>query len=99
MCLRKDIAAPFLVPKGLFDVVPALNLDFNEKPIMFGEVADFKGREAKSKTIRLLWDNRQKGDLNQGAANERLFGKGSNFNQTYVYLDRICPPLQAKNLA
>lgn len=96
VCLRKDIAAPFLVPKGLFDVVPALNLDFNEKPIMFGEVADFKGREAKSKTIRLLWDNRKKGDLNQGAANERLFGKGSNFNQTYVYLDRICPTLASK---
>jgi DNA (cytosine-5)-methyltransferase 1 len=96
VCLRKDIAAPFLVSQGLFDVVPALNLDFNEKPIMFGEVADFKGREAKSKTIRLLWDNRQKGDLNQGAANERLFGKGSNFNQTYVYLDRICPTLASK---
>src|SRR3712207_7769644 len=57
-------------------------MEFNEPPILFGEVADFKGREAKSKVIRLLWENRQPGDINQGNANERLYGKGSNFNQT-----------------
>lgn len=63
---------------------------------MFGEVADYSGREAKSKVIRLLWENRQYGDTNQGDANERLYGKGSNFNQAYVYNDRICPTLASK---
>lgn len=52
--------------------------------------------EEFSKVIRLLWENRQHGDLNQGAANERLYGKGSNFNQTYVYLVRMCPTLASK---
>lgn len=96
VCLRKDLARPFLYYKSLFEEAPALNLDFNEKPIMFGEVADYSGREAKSKVIRLLWENRQYGDTNQGDANERLYGKGSNFNQAYVYNDRIYPTLASK---
>ena len=97
VCLRKDIANPFLVPQGLFDVVPALNLDFHEKPIMFGEVADFRGREANSKTIRLLWDNRQYGDLNQGARMKDCLVKAA------ISIRRMCiwigfaRPLQAKN--
>lgn len=96
ICLRKDLAAPFLERVSLFEEKPTLNLDFNEKPIMFGEVADYSGREAKSKVIRHLWENRQYGDKSQGDANERLFGKGSNFNQSYVYTDKICPTLASK---
>jgi len=26
----------------------------------------------------------------------RLYGKGSNFNQSYVYLDKICPTLTGR---
>lgn len=96
VCLRKDLAAPFLVMQDLFNEVPKLDLDFNEPPIMFGEVADYSGREINSRVMRLLWDNRKDGDSNQGDANERLFGKGSNFNQAYVYPDKICPTLSGK---
>lgn len=96
VCLRKDLAAPFLVMQDLFNEVPKLDLDFNEPPIMFGEVADYSGREINSRVMRLLWDNRKDGDTNQGDANERLFGKGSNFNQAYAYPDRICPTLASK---
>lgn len=96
VCLRKDLIDKVPCQRDLFDAYPYLDMDFKEEPIMFGECADFKGREAKSKVIRFLWENRQHGDLNQGAANERLYGKGSSFNQTYVYLDRICPTLASK---
>ncbi len=96
VCLRKDIARPFLERVTLFEELPKLNIDFNESPIMFGDVADYSGDEASSKVVRLLWDNRRHGDTNQGDANERLFGKGSNFNQAYVYTDRICPTLASK---
>ena len=96
VCLRNDLIGKVPCEHNLFDAYPYLDMDFNEEPIMFGECADFKGREAKSKVIRLLWENRQSGDINQGNANERLYGKGSNFNQTYVYADRICPTLASK---
>ena len=53
VCLRKDLAAPFLVMQDLFNEVPKLDLDFNEPPIMFGEVADYSGREINSRVMRL----------------------------------------------
>ena len=97
ICLRKDLAEPFLYQKSLFEEVPRLTLDFDERPIIFGEIADYSGREITENTIcRKLWDNRMYGDITQSNANERLFGKSANFNQIYVYLDRICPTLARK---
>lgn len=96
VCLRKDLIDKVPCQRDLFDAYPYLDMDFNEEPIMFGECADFIGREVKSKVVRSLWENRQYGDLNQGAANERLYGKVGNFNQTYVYMDKICPTLASK---
>ena len=96
LCLRKDIASPVLVQDGLFDMTPRIEMEFNEKPILFREVADYSGDEVNSKVVRTLWENRQYGDTNQGDANFRLYGKGSNFNQAYVYTDKICPTLASK---
>ena len=96
ICIRHDLGINFLKVSNLFNVEPYINMEFNEKPILFGEVADFSGREANSKVIRTLWENRKYGDTNQGDANERLYGKGSNFNQAYVYTDKICPTLASK---
>lgn len=96
VCLRKDLAKPFLIPDGLFDMTPLLNLKFNEPIIPMSDVTDYSGREFSSPVIRKLWENRKHGDSNQGAANERLFGKGSNFNQAYVYQDKVCPTLASK---
>lgn len=96
VCLRKDLAEPFLVQDGFFDMKPLLKLDFNEKPILMSECTDYQGREVTSTVMRTLWENRKHGDLNQGEANERLYGKYSNFNQQYVYQDRICPTLAGK---
>ena len=80
----------------LFDMTPRIEMEFNEKPILFREVADYSGDEVNSKVVRTLWENRQYGDTNQGDANFRLYGKGSNFNQAYVYTDKICPTLASK---
>lgn len=96
VCLRKDLATPFLSQANLFEQKPVLNLSFNEPTILFKEVADYSGRDANSPVIRNLWDNRQYGDSNQGDANMRLYGKCGNFNQAYVYLDKICPTLAGK---
>lgn len=96
VCLRNDLIGKVPCEHNLFDAYPYLDMDFKEEPIMFGECADFKGREAKSKVIRYLWENRQPGDMNQGAANERLYGKNSNFNQAYAHLNKVCPTLASK---
>jgi DNA (cytosine-5)-methyltransferase 1 len=96
VCLRKDLAVPFLSQINLFEQKPTLNLDFNEPVIPFEEIADYSGRELNSKVVRTLWENRQYGDSNQSFANMRLYGKCSNFNQSYVYNDKVCPTLAGK---
>ncbi len=96
VCLRKDIAEPFLYWANMFEQKPLLDMKFNEPTILFGDVADYSGREFSSKVIRTLWENRKDGDTNQGDANMRLYGKGSNFNQSYVYEDKVCPTLASK---
>jgi DNA (cytosine-5)-methyltransferase 1 len=96
ICLRKDLASPFLYQKDLFTIMPKLELSFNEPIIPFSEIVDYEGRNADSKVIKLLWENRKYGDLNQGETNFRLYGKNNNFNQVYVYTDRVCPTLAGR---
>lgn len=97
VCLRKDLAGPFLHNVTLFEQVPYLRLDFNEPMIPFREVVDYSGREITSNKTRTLWEHRRFGDINQGDTSMRLYGKDSNFNQSYVYLDKVCPTLTGKS--
>lgn len=96
VCMRKDIAKQFLYQANLFEQKPLLRLDFHEKKIPFGEVVDYSGREVTSKVLRKLWEHREFGDISQADANMRLYGKANDFNQSYVYLDKICPTLAGK---
>mgnify|MGYP001564851790 CR=1 FL=1 len=45
VCIRKDLAAQFLVQKDMFTIEPNIELDFNSKHILFGDVFDGEGRE------------------------------------------------------
>ena len=96
VCLRKDLAEPLLCQASIFEQLPFLKLEFNESMIPFGEVADYSGREVTSKVTRTLWENREYGDAKQSYAKQRVHGKCGNFNQSYVYLDKICPTLAGK---
>ena len=55
ICLRKDLAEPFLRQDNLFEKKPILNLDFNEPVIPFGEIADYSGIEVNSTIMRESW--------------------------------------------
>jgi DNA (cytosine-5)-methyltransferase 1 len=43
ICLRKDLAKPFLVQKDMFTEVPELKMEFNEKEILFKEIKNLFG--------------------------------------------------------
>ena len=96
VCIRKDLATPFLYQYDLFEQRPKIIFEFNEAPILIKEFTDYKGKEIKSKVVRTLWENRQYGDINQGDANLRLYGKPSNFGQSYVYQNEVCWTLTTK---
>lgn len=97
LCLRKDLAEPFLYQYDLFTVRPKIELSFNEEPIPIREFTDYKGKEIKSPVVRTLWENREFGDKDQSSANMRLYGKPSNFGQSYVYQDEVCWTLTSKD--
>lgn len=96
ICLRKDLAEPFLYQASFFEQLPFFHLEFNEPIIPFKDVADGLGDGVDSPKLRQRWEHREFGDANQGDANMRLYGKGSGFNQSYVYLDKVCPTLTGR---
>ena len=96
VCLRKDLAEPVPMRKNLFEQQPYINLTFNEPMIPFGEIADYSGRKLESPILRMLWDNRKARDTSLKQASIRIRGKESNFGQSYVYNEKICPTLTAK---
>lgn len=96
IAIRKDLGGKFLKYVDMFTELPELNLDFNEKPILFKEVHDDKGRFCPTKMFE-LWEKRQFGDLDLSNAAKRELNKDNYmFNQTFVYDDKVCGTLTAK---
>lgn len=95
VCLRKDLAEPFLYQKDLFSMVPKIDLVFSEPTITVGEFADLKGDEIKGESTRNLWEHRKNGDGGMDDACKRLYGRQSYFGQRYCYLDKPSPTLTA----
>jgi DNA (cytosine-5)-methyltransferase 1 len=97
VCLRKDLAQPFLVQKNIFDTIPLIEMEFNEEPITFGEFADYKGTEIKSKNLRHCWNNRILDDNSMSDTNKRLFGVEKYFNNKYDKDDKVCYTFTSAN--
>lgn len=96
VCLRKDLAKPFLYQANLFEEKPKLDLTFDEKKIVFGEVADYSGKEMKSEISLKIWNNRRYGDSGFNQYMKRKFEKESRFGTKYLYTNKVCPTLTTK---
>lgn len=71
--------------------LPKLKLDFQEKPILFGEVRSEHGIPYKKKLMAELIGKRKKGDRCFADISMRERGKRSMFNNSIVDDDRIAP--------
>jgi DNA (cytosine-5)-methyltransferase 1 len=87
ICLRKDLARPFLYQKDLFTQVPRLELNFNEKAILFKEIIDMQGRKL-SQNMTKVWEHRKEGDSTMQQGSERLTGKSNYFSQSLLYQNK-----------
>lgn len=96
VCLRKDLASPFLKRTGLFDESLRLDLNFDEELIPFGHVVDYSGREITSPKMRERWERRQEDDNSFSDASLRMCGKKISFNTMFAHNERICPCLTGK---
>ncbi len=87
ICLRKDLAEPFLYQQDMFTVNPKLELEFDEPPIKFIDIKkDKPGFKNMTNTIKRLWDNRKNGDVDLSKSSGRLDNKPNNFfNWMFVY--------------
>jgi len=87
VCLRKDLARPFLYQKDIFTKVPKLELNFNEPEILFEEVfKDYEDRPLSEK-MKKIWELRNKGDGDFEHINKREFNKPNlNFNHKFIYM-------------
>ena len=88
IAMRKDIAQPFLEQVDMFTQAPFLELNFNQNPILFGEIQDGEGREL-SENMKIVWQRRIKGDADMRAAYFRDYKKEKYFSQNYIYADAV----------
>lgn len=94
ICIRHDLGKQFLKVTDLFNVNPYINMDFNEKPISFGEFADYKGKPY-GKRMKEMFDNRKYGDIDMSNAYQKITGKQGFFNQNYLYENEVANTLAA----
>lgn len=100
--LRKDLAAPFLKQVDMFTELPELKLDFNEPEIPFIMIYEPNGEITKAnklaKSERIRWELRQPGDSSLADCDMRYRGKGSFFNQSFIYKDNVLPTITATKI-
>ena len=89
LCLRKDLAGPFLKHVSLFDVRPYINMSFNEEPILYKEIKDGNGKTLQP-AHQALYIHRIDSDGTLSHINERLYnGKPKFFNTKLIKDDDI----------
>jgi DNA (cytosine-5)-methyltransferase 1 len=97
IALRKDLAGPFMFQKDMFTEVPKLELEFNEKEILFKEIRCEKGKLKTSDRQKLILEHFINGDKSICDINERLYNKNSGFNATIQYDEKIMSTIDSKS--
>lgn len=89
ICMRKDIAEPFLEFVTMFEMKPTINMEFEEEPILWGEVNTHDNTRPLSEFKYSLWEKREEGDLDLSRSCARV-GDNPNkfFNSKYLYADK-----------
>ena len=102
ICLRKDLAEPFLYQQDMFTVNPKLELNFNEPEIPFGIIKENNSEITKENKLanseKIRWDLRQHGDSSLADCDMRLRGKNSFFNQSFIYNEKVLQTLTATKI-
>ena len=86
LCLRKDLAGPFLKPISLFEVMPFIDMKFNEEVIPYKEFETDDG-PIIFPSYKKYWEQRIPGERSLADAVLRLENKVKFFNATYCFPD------------
>jgi len=96
ICLRKDLAEPFLYQQDMFTVNPLLELWFDELEIPFGKIIDEQDNsETLSPLDADLWDKRISGDIDLCDISLRERNILSRFNAKFLYRHKVSNTITA----
>jgi DNA (cytosine-5)-methyltransferase 1 len=96
VAIRTDLSEQFMEQVDMFQVAPKLDLEFNEKEIVFSEFADYSGPNITEYAKR-AWDVRIESDSNIAESKKRVPGmKVSDMNTGYVFDNKVCQTLTSK---
>ena len=99
ICLRKDLATPFLEQVNLFETLPKFKLEFNETPIMYREIMDDDASHPLPPSYRKCWDKREYGDSSLADIAKRYLGEDKYFNCSLQKSDKVLSTIAAKQEA
>ena len=92
ICIRKDLATPFMYQKNLFDLLPKLDLNFNDPTIYFKDIADLNDvAEALTKPETYTLYNKVK----PGRFLREAHPKGYFFQEKRLAWDNVCSTIIA----
>jgi DNA (cytosine-5)-methyltransferase 1 len=96
ICLRKDLAKPFLEQVDFFTSLPKLKLDFKEPEIPFEKIFQDYTDRPLSDHYQKFWDIREKGDIDFSNSSARM-GKNENaqFQYKYLYMHKVSNTITA----
>jgi DNA (cytosine-5)-methyltransferase 1 len=97
ICLRKDLAQPFLHFADMFTELPKIEMEFNEPEIKFSEFEDNLGKEINKNSLSFeRWTKRVETDFSFGDITARINGKGSDFNTNIIHSNKVFPTVVSK---
>jgi DNA (cytosine-5)-methyltransferase 1 len=96
ICLRKDLAEPFLCQQDMFTVNPKLELNFNEPEITFKDIFHDYTDRPLSEHYQKFWNIKEYGDIDFSVSSARM-GKNPNaqFQYKYLYMDKVANTITA----
>jgi DNA (cytosine-5)-methyltransferase 1 len=97
ICLRKDLAPKFMESVDMFTELPKLELEFNEREIVYSEIeTKERGKEITLKKIQNVFYEINPGE---GCGNffRRTIGKETYFNYNKAHPKQVIPTIIANN--
>tara|TARA_R100000664_G_scaffold34160_1_gene54475 strand:+ start:7804 stop:8856 length:1053 start_codon:yes stop_codon:yes gene_type:complete len=92
ICIRKDLATPFLTQMNLFDVLPKLDLEFKDKPILYKEIVDENDKTEAPTTAETY---KLYNAVKRGRFLREAHPKGYFFQERRLSWDMVCSTIIA----
>jgi DNA (cytosine-5)-methyltransferase 1 len=91
ICLRKDLANQFLHWQDMFTQIPKIEMEFNEKEILFKEIYEknAKGEQSIPPSYGNMWDKKIISEYSMSDTTMRVEGVDKFFSVKYLHLNKV----------